>query len=62
MNKTTMLFTGVLFLVVCALAVEVQPVINFIKQVEDTLKIIGLLTVCATITKVVEMVKTKLSK
>ncbi len=62
MNKTNLLITAGLTLLVVTLAVTVPPVIQFIGQVEDVLKLIGLAAVVAGSVKVVELVKAKLKK
>jgi hypothetical protein len=62
MNKTNLLITAGLTLLVVTLAVTVPPVIQFIGQVEDVLKFIGLVAVVAASVKVVELVKAKLKK
>ena len=62
MNKTNLLITAVLFLLMCGLAVTVPAIIHLVLVAEDTLKIIGLMTTCFGVVKVVELVKNYFKK
>lgn len=60
MNKTTLLVAAVIFLLICALSVEVEICIAAMKRAEDMLKLAGLMTVCTGVSKLGELIMGKL--
>jgi hypothetical protein len=62
MDKTKLLITCLLTLLMIVLGVSFQPVIDLLRNIEDTLMFVGLFTVCFGVATVVNIIKSKLGK
>ena len=60
MNKSKLLATCLVTLLVVVLGVTVQPVIDLLRNTEDLLSMVGLLTVCFAVVTVCSILKIKL--